>query len=100
MRFACKANKCVLPHLPLPGPARTRGHLLQAGLGAKTLSFMDSNDAERLHEEAFPKLCAGGGYELLRTNERSSRSLDVIPPPPSGYTAAYLKSVAGQAKIY
>ena len=26
--------------------------------------------------------------------------LDVTPPPPSGYTADYLKRVAGQAKIY
>ena len=50
--------------------------------------------------EAFPKLRAGGGYELLRTSERNNRTLDVIPPPPSGYTVAYLKSVAGQAKIY
>ena len=85
-----------------PGPME-RGHLMQAGLGAKTLSFMQSTDADDLHYdllEAFPKLRAGGGYELLRASERNTRSLDVIPPPPSGYTVAYLKSVAGQAKIY
>jgi hypothetical protein len=76
---------------------------MQAGLGVKTMSFVESSDAEMLHEEdllqAFPKLCQGGGYELLRTSQHNTRSLDVIPPPPSGYTVAYLRSVAGQAKI-
>ena len=85
-----------------PGPM-DRGRLMQAGLGGKTLSFMESIDAEDLHHdllEAFPKLRAGGGYELLRTSERNNHTLDVIPPPLSGYTVAYLKSVARQAKIY
>ena len=48
----------------------------------KDIEFFDSNDAEMLYEdllEAFPKLCAGRGYELLCTNEQSLRSLDVIP---------------------
>ena len=74
--------------------------VMQAGLGGKTLSFVDTCDAEMFHEDLLPKLRTGGGYELLRTNERNNRSLDVIPPPPSGYTVEYLKSVAGQAKIY
>ena len=39
-------------------------------------------------------------YELLRTAEKNSHLLDVIPPPPSGYSASYVKIVAGQAKIY
>ena len=85
-----------------PGPM-DRGRLMQAGLGGETLSIMESADAEDLHHdllEAFPKLRAGGGYELLRTSERNNRTLDVIPPPLSGYTVAYFKSVAGQAKIY
>ena len=80
-----------------------RGHLMQAGLGGKTLNFVESTDAEEFHEdllETFPKLRTGGGYELLRTNDRNTRTLDVILPPPSGYTVAYLKSVAGQARIY
>ena len=79
-----------------------RGRLMQAGLGGKTLSMMESADAEDLHHdllEAFPKLRSGGGYKLLRTSERNNRTLDVIPPPLSVYTVAYLKSVAGQAKI-
>ena len=97
--FFCLASKTQCSP---PGPI-DRGHLMQAGLGGKSLSFMETSDAEMFHEDlldAFPKLHTGGGYELLRTNERNSRSLDVIPPPPSGYTVEYLKSVAGQAKIY
>jgi len=80
-----------------------RGQLLQAGLGDKNISFVESADAEDLHYdllEAFPKLKSGGGYELMRTSDRGNRSLAVIPCPSSGYTIAYLRSVAGQAKVY
>ena len=65
--------------------------VMQAGLGGKTLSFVDTCDAEMFHEDLLPKLRTGGGYELLRTNERNNRSLDVIPPPPSGYTVKVLQ---------
>ena len=92
-QFVCLASKTQCSP---PGPI-DRGHLIQAGLGGKTL---ETSDAEMFHEDAFPKLRTGGEYELLRTNERNTRSLDVIPPPPSGYAVEYLKSVAGQAKIY
>ena len=98
-QFVCLASKTQCSP---PGPIDC-GHLIQAGLGGKTLSFVETSDAEMFHEDlldAFPKLRTGGGYELLRTNERNTRSLDVIPPPPSGYAVEYLKSVAGQAKIY
>jgi len=80
-----------------------RGQLLQAGLGDKNISFVESADAEDLHYdllEAFPKLKSGGGYELMRTSDRGNRTLAVIPCPSSGYTIAYLRSVAGQAKVY
>ena len=36
----------------------------------------------------------------MRSSDRSNRSLAVIPSPSSGYTIAYLRSVAGQAKVY
>ena len=49
--------------------------------------------------DAFPKLKEGGGYELLR-REKNARYLTVIPPPSRGYTALYLKSVVGLAKIF
>ena len=76
---------------------------MQAGLGLKSLSFTEGSDGELFHQvlmEAFPKLQGAGGYELLRTSERSNRILDVIPLPLSGYSVAYLKSIAEQAKIY
>ena len=47
--------------------------------------------------EAFPKLKDAGGYELLRSS--NGRVLEV-PAPPEGYSAAYLKDVMQQAKIY
>ena len=48
--------------------------------------------------EAFPKLKDTGGYELLRAS--NGRVLEVVPVPPEGYSAAYLKDVMQQAKIY
>lgn len=86
-----------------PPSPMDRGRLMQAGLGAKSLCILEHTDAEDLHHELldlFPKLQAGGGYELLRTSQESNRNLEVIPSPPSGYTVSYLKGVVGQAKIY
>lgn len=83
-QFICLASKTQCSP---PGPI-DHGHLIDAGLGEKTLSVVETSDAEMFHEhflDAFPKLRTGGGYELLCTNERNTRSLDVIPPPPSGY---------------
>ena len=50
--------------------------------------------------DAFPKLSEGGGYELLRTAEGNNKLLDVIPVPPGGYTASFLKDIVMQAKVY
>ena len=97
--FVCLASKV---QSSVPGPI-DRGRLMQAGLGERLLSFVESDDAEMLHGDllqGFPKLREAGGYELLRTCDRNARYIDVIPPPPSGYDVTYLKSVAGQAKIY
>ena len=47
----------------------------------------------------FPQLKEAGGYELLRVGTRS-RNLELIPIPPGGYTAQYLKEVVQQAKVY
>ena len=97
--FCCLASR-VQESCPSP---IDRAHLLQAGLGDKRISIIESADAEDLHFhllEAFSKLRPGGGYELMRTSDGSNRFLDVIPCPPSGYTITYLKNVAGQAKVY
>ena len=50
--------------------------------------------------DAFPKLKDGGGYELLRTSDRSNRELEVIPSPPGNYTVCFLKLIVLQAKVY
>lgn len=73
------------------------------GLGKKTLSVFEYGDSEDLHDsitEAFPQVTDAGGYELLRISEGTRRVLEVIPQPPSGYTAEYLKECVHQAKIY
>ena len=44
------------------------------------------------------RLKDAGGYELLRAT--NGRLLEVIPLPPDGYSVAYLRDVAQQAKIY
>ena len=62
------------------------------------LSLFQHGDNDDLHftlMEAFPQLKEGGGYELLKANQ-----LEVIPSPADGYTAAYLKDVVGQGKLY
>ena len=48
---------------------------------------------------AFPKLADGGGHELMRTKQNNNRELCVIPFLSGGYTAEYLKSIVGQAKV-
>ena len=85
-----------------PSPME-RAKLMQAGLGLKKLTFFEDIDNESFHQElleAFPNLSEAGGFELLRTSERSNKFLDVIPLPSSGYSIQYLKSIAAQAKIY
>ena len=86
-----------------PPSPMDRALLMQAGLGLKHLSFPECSNSEMIHQdlvEAFPKLKEAGGFEFLRSSMRSSKILDVIPLPPSGYSVTYLKSIAGQAKIY
>lgn len=39
-------------------------------------------------------------YDLLRTGDRNSRILDVIPVPSGGYNVSYLKTVVAEAKVY
>ena len=86
-----------------PPTAFEKAELLAAGLGEKTVSVPEYGESWELHEEllyTFPKLKDGGGYELLRSLEANTRVLRVIPCPPGGYTAIFLKSVVSQAKLY
>ena len=74
-----------------PAPLH-KAELIRAGLGVAQLNCHEILDK-------FPKLCDGGGYELLRT-VGSSHELQHIPPPSGGYTAAYVKNVVNKAKVY
>lgn len=67
----------------------------------KNLCIIELGDREDIHEailEAFPKLDQAGGYELLRLDQ--GKNLEVILPPPEGYSVGYLKDVLQQAKVY
>ena len=80
-----------------------KANLIRAGLGLKEITFSLNGDSSDFHEEilnAFPKLRDSGGYELLRTSDGHSKLLHVIPPLSGGYTAAYLKSIMAQSKVY
>ena len=73
-----------------------------SGLGKKTLSFDDDATADEVHLiilDAFSKLSDAGGYEILRVMDKT-KTLDVITAPPEGYTVAFLKDIAQQAKLY
>lgn len=79
--------------------------LYDAGLGEKRITFVKNRDqgAFRLKlEEEYPKLVACGGFELLRTSFSNKLQLDVIRPPSSGYSAAFLADTGnlGQALCF
>ena len=79
-----------------------RAKLLLAGLGEKKISVLIHGSADDIKSQLFdeyPKLKAGGGFELLRM-QGHSRDLEVIPIPYRGYTVEYLKAVVLNAKIF
>ena len=97
--FIC-LSECGQTKVPTP---LEKARLMQAGLGSKEISFFEHAESSEFHHdllEAFPKLKGAGGYELLRTSDRSNKEMAVIPPPPGGYTAVYLRAVVAQAKVY
>ena len=87
----------------LPPDTADRVRLVQAGLGEKKISCGVDAGPEELHQEllaSFPRLKSGGGYECLKLDECSRKTLSVVPPPTGGYTPFYLKSIFHQAKVY
>ena len=97
--FICLAD-CNVTKVPTP---MDKAELIRAGLGPRKLSFFEFCENWEFHDEiiaAFPKLRSGGGYELLRSSVGNTKDLEVVPPPQGGYTASFLKSVVGQAKIF
>ena len=45
-------------------------------------------------EETYPKLCYGGGFDILRRGPSTSE-LTLICPPASGYSVPFLRDAAG-----
>ena len=85
--FVCLAD---VDQTRVPTPLE-KAKLMQAGLGPKDIAFLEQDGGTEFHQDlldAFPKLKKAGGYELLRTSERSNKEV-VIPSPPGGYTAVY-----------
>ena len=80
--------------------------LQQAGLGRRKICFHNKAKLAEFRqklEEAFPKLCEGGGFEIMRTGHQGSNSsLTTITPPASGYSVPFLRdsSGLGQALAY
>jgi hypothetical protein len=78
--------------------------LLNAGLGEKKIVFTKNSSCSYFHEallENFPRLCDGGGYELLRTQHRSTTKLEILyPKQAAGYNVLHLKEDIASAKIY
>ena len=99
--FVCLSNI----NTSSPPDLQERASLQIAGLGEKRVSFSVYADAHDVYHELmnqFPKLSEGGGFELLRVNDRggAARRLELINPPESGYDVMFLKAVVQQAKIY
>ncbi|CAB4045396.1 Hypothetical predicted protein, partial [Paramuricea clavata] len=78
--------------------------LMKAGLGRKKVVCPNKNASHtefcQFLEDKFPKLKAGGGFELLRCGGVGLRPLVVVPPGPSGYCVPYLKENFSQAVVY
>ena len=81
----------------MPFPNRSfKIQLQQAGLGRKKICFNSKANATEVKtklEESYPKLIAGGGFEILRRG-LSPSELSIIPPN-SGYIVLFLRDCAG-----
>ena len=87
----------------LPPDTAGRVRLVQAGLGEKRVMCDFDAGADELHEallSTFPRLKMGGGYECMKIDESSWKSLTVVLPPTGVYTPFYLKNIFHQAKIF
>ena len=91
--FVCLSD----PDDDQPPDASERAKLLLAGLGEKKINVVAHGDIRNDLLEEYPKLRAGGGFELLRLR---GRDLEAIPIPHEGYTVQYLKTVVQNAKVF
>ncbi|XP_071828648.1 uncharacterized protein [Apostichopus japonicus] len=85
-------------------PSKFQQKILQAaGLGEKKISVSSSKTAVELQArlmEEFPKLKDAGGYEYLRSTAQTKLLESISLPAGGGYSAANLKFVMKQARIY
>jgi hypothetical protein len=80
--------------------------LLSAGLGRRKLVCPNKNashsEFQKFLESEFPRLKAGGGFELLRAvgGGGGKRRLQAIPPGPEGYNIPYIRGVIGAGVVF
>ena len=63
---------------------REKARLQIAGLGEKSITLDKFGDGCDVHDALmyrFPKLQNGGGYEVLRIFDASTKELEIIPAP-------------------
>lgn len=86
------------PYSSLPD-ARERAQLMVMGLGERKLEFEEGGSPKHVHEvltKEHPDL-ASTGYDLCASN---NRLLDIISPPPRGFTVDFLKTYLHHSKCY
>jgi hypothetical protein len=89
--FACpsKTDDCETPNHGY------RVELKEAGVGEKKITFENKAGCSYFHSkllESFPQLDNCGGYELMRTQHRSTLKLEVLKPRKNeGYNVFHLK---------
>ena len=99
-KFMCLAN----PQQNCTPSRLEKSKSQKAGLGRKRIIFNRKDNPVQVKlklEESYPKLVEGGGFEILRSGA-SQNTLEVIEPPPSGYSISFLRdhSGLGQAIAY
>ena len=98
-QFVCLAN-VGCQNIPNRSEKRV---LKDAGLGDfRVVSSNKRGGHAHIKEmlaSVFAKIKEAGGFEILRSSG-SSRSLERIQVPPTGYTVSYLKETLGQAIAY
>uniref|UniRef100_A0A1X7U220 Uncharacterized protein n=1 Tax=Amphimedon queenslandica TaxID=400682 RepID=A0A1X7U220_AMPQE len=95
LRSQRRRNQCFVPN-----PCK-KAQLKLSQLGEKNIDMYTRADSDEFHDNLtthFPKLELAGGFEHLR--QGSNKTLELIPPPPEGYSVEYLRSVITNAKLY
>ena len=90
---------CLANHVQNCVPTRMEKLKLQrAGLGRKRISFHKDANAISVKaklEEVYPRLVAGGGFEILRSGMSPKDMHLLTPPANSGYSVQFLRDVSG-----